>query len=369
MLGPVLLLLGTLACSQGNEPAGGQDAKSAAPAGSGKRMVLVDFNGPKPPVNQAGTGYPTYYHDPNNKIGGIFTTGLNTSDAIAGRSLQINLNEGTLYAQFNPFDPRGNRAFARDYCANPAGWQFNTYNRLRFWIKRPTTASPMSTGGQPNMAVGTYVKRIADADARSDETGGNHYYHLLNIPATATWVQVILNMHPDHVRGASGFVEHGVVARPTGEPQYNYFDALTRFYIEDGAKHERYPAVYLFDEFGFYQEPREENDAQVFSLTGTYVPSEKRVIVTWKRNKNENTVKHEVRYAFTDIHESGWAKAKPAPQGVVAPAGQQGYNGIYYDTKALPLGNQEKVYIAIKPQNAKTFSQIVIPLTLDKKAD
>ena len=38
-----------------------------------------------------------------------------------------------------------------------------------------------------------------------------------------------------------------------------------------------------------------------------------RLIPKWSRNKNGNTARHEVRYAFSDSRESGWEKATPAP--------------------------------------------------------
>jgi hypothetical protein len=37
---------------------------------------------------------------------------------------------------------------------------------------------------------------------------------------------------------------------------------------------------------------------------------------------------------------------------------------MVYDTTELPLSGQSVVYIAIKPQNATLFSQVVVPLTL-----
>ena len=72
-------------------------------------------------------------------------------------------------------------------------------NRMRFWIKLPTSATQHRTDGRANLNVGTYVKRVQDPDSRSDETGGDHYYHMINVPALGRWTQVILNMHPDHV--------------------------------------------------------------------------------------------------------------------------------------------------------------------------
>ena len=171
-------------------------------------------------------------------------------------------------------------------------WPFNTINRLRFWIQRPTTAYGVDPGGNfYNFQVGTYVKEVTHsaADAydwsHSDEFGGNHYYHLIGLPnfGPGTWTQVILNMHPDHRRGDDGGLEHGVVQYPTAtdgenggdDPPntYNYFDTLTRLYLDE----ESAPATgtYRLDEFEFYRETAVENDYQVYSITSTYVPHDK----------------------------------------------------------------------------------------------
>src|SRR5262249_50392304 len=144
------------------------------------------------------------------------------SNAVTGNSLQFNVVSGGLYAQFNPYNyagnpafPQADRAFARDYSQDPSHWQFNTYNRLSFWIRRPTSASSMAPPGQYNEEIGTYVKQITNADPGSDETGGNHYYHLINLPNNGQWTLVILNMHPDHYRGQPGSEDPGVVTYPT----------------------------------------------------------------------------------------------------------------------------------------------------------
>src|SRR6267142_4459968 len=121
-------------------------------------------------------------------------------------------------------------------------------------------------------------------------------------------------------------------------------------------------ADYLIDNITFYKSAFQENDAQVFSLTGSYRASDNRLIVTWNRAKNDNTIKQEVRYSFTDIHQSGWAAATAAPNGVITPPGWQGYNGMTYDISSLPLSGHSVVYIAIKPQNSNLFTEIAIPL-------
>jgi hypothetical protein len=324
-------------------------------------MVLQSFDGTTVPRNGSGDGYPNNYV--SSTEGGPATYSIDSSTAVSGNSLKMSVTSGALYAQFNPYTGSG-RIFARDYSANPAGWQFNTYNRLSFWIKRPTSATALRTDGQTNMNVGTYVKRVSNPDSGSDEAGGGHFYHNLNLPNTGTWTLVTLNMHPDHERGASGGTEHPIQTHPTGEAQYNYFDALTRFYIQDNSNPSAHPANYWLDEVGFAQVPHAEADDQVRNIAATYVAGSNRVILTWFRNKNENEVKHEVRYAFSDIHQLGWGNATAAPNGVVTPPGWQGYNGMVYDTTALPLAGRSVVYLAIKPQNSSLFTQVVLPLNL-----
>jgi hypothetical protein len=115
----------------------------------------------------------------------------------------------------------------------------------------------------------------------------------------------------------------------------------------------------------FYQEARPEEDERVYGIAATHVPGQNLLIVTWSRRIGEDAVAHEVRYAFSDIHAAGWDSATPAPRGIVAPLGQGGANGMVYDARDLPLSGQRFVYIGIKPQNSKLFSQIAIPLTLN----
>ncbi len=340
---------------------GGQPPAATRPEAAAA-MTLLDFDGPQPPANKAGDGYPSQY-----RPSGAARLSIDGGDAVRGRSLRFEVTEGLFYAQFNPFGP-GGKGFAREYVARPGQWRFNIYNRLSFWIKCPPNAAPLRRTGQENIQFGTYVKRVRDADRRSDETGGNHGYHHLNLAPTGTWTRVVLNMHPHHYRGASGSQDHGNQLHPTGEGQYNYFDTLTRFYITSPWHKAAEPVVYRLDEFEFSRAAEEENDEQVYSIAATHVPAgggpggRERLILTWSRNKNDNKLAHEVRYAFEDIHVIGWDKAAAAPGGVVKPLGVQGYNGMLYETAELPLAGRAEIYLAIKPDNAALFSQIKLPI-------
>lgn len=337
------------------------------PVSAASSMVLQSFDGPTVPVNLAGDPYPSW-SDGRGGEGGVFAGTINAVDAASGSSFEAHLvatpgTGNTFYAQFNPYDV-ATRGFARDYSADPAGWQFNTYTRMSFWIKPPVDpARGLQTDGTSNANVGTYVKTVANSDPYSDESGGGHFYHNLNLPRVGTWVHVVLNMHPDHERGASGGTEQPNLPHPTGEPAYDYYDAFTRFYIQDNDGPPSLPADYLLDEFVFYQEPNDENDDQIRNISATYVPADNRVIVTWFRDKDENDVDHEVRYAFADIHQGGWSGATPASDGIRTPPGWQGYNGMFYDSTALPLAGHDTLFLAIKPNNSSRFTQVIVPLT------
>jgi hypothetical protein len=344
---PVVLLIATWLPCPGN-------------AAERLSMPLLTFDGPELPRNKAGATYPSQY-EPD----GTAKISLDPTDAVSGKSIRFDVTKGCFYAQFNAHNADGTRGFAREYVAQPDKWRFNTFNRMSFWIKCPVNAVPLRTDGRANTDVGTYVKRIKDADGHSDEAGGNHWYHGMNLANTGTWTKVVLNMHPHHYRGASGQTEHHNQPHPTGGQEYNYFDTLTRFYIAaESYTPPTYPLVYHLDQFEFYQESHTENDEQVYTIAATVVPADNRLILTWSRDKDQNNTKHEVRYAFSSIHEIGWDRAMPAPDGIVSPPGWQGYNHMLYVTTKLPLVGKRTVFLAIKPEGAKLFSQIELPLTV-----
>jgi len=320
-------------------------------------MMLLDFDGATLPVNQAGDGYPKPIYDPG-RSGGKFVASIEPVDAVKGHSLRLRLTAGMLKAHFAPAKRDGSTGFARDYAVDPAHWRFNTYNRMRFWIKLPAS-SPVRPGDGANMFMQNFVKRVRDADEHS--LADAFFIHRFNVPVTGQWTQVIINMHPcaaQNERSNPGNLPH-----PTDEPDYNYFDALTAFTILAIPAPAKYPADYLLDEIEFYREPGTENDDQVYSITAAHVPSQGRIVATWNHRPDE-AVAHEVRYAFEDIHRLGWKRAPAAPGGTVRPGQQANKDGMIYDTQALPLAGHSVLYLAIKPQNSDVFSQVAIPLDL-----
>src|SRR5262249_15577246 len=115
------------------------------------------------------------------------------------------------------------------------------------------------------------------------------------------------------------------------------------------------------DDLQFYSEPVPENDLQVYSLRANYNPSNNELYIGWNHDFNDGVI-DEVRYAFSDIHQLGWAAATPAPGGTITPPDSGAYNAMWYDTTRLPLSGHSVVYIAIKPQDSDLFTQIAVPI-------
>lgn len=287
-----------------------------------------------------------------------------TSDGVdAGIDSATNIQN--IFAQYYPYDGESYQyRYIREQEAfkGNTGYQRDRYNRMRFWVKVPSVHTP-STIGQTNFHVGTYY-RATSGDRGSAESGGNHFYHYYNLPyMEGSWHQVIVDTHPSHIRGDKGANETGNKEYPTGEAGYNYFDLMTRFYFQVKSAPSSYPAEYYFDNVEFYHDPNPENIDQIYSIHGSYSSANNKVLVGWLRDKDENSVNHEVRYAFNDIHSIGWDNAQAAPSGTVSPPGWQGYNGMQYQTSNITMADNEFIYIAIKPQNSNLFRQIIIPLS------
>lgn len=291
---------------------------------------------------------------------------------------------GTAYLSLYPYTETTNLwSFAKEYLTAGA-WQNDTYNRLRFWVKVPsgfTIFYNAANPGQSTMDFGTYISssyasRQGSGGAESG-FGGDHYYHRFRLIPTDQWQEVIVDMHPHHQRGGVGSMEWGNMPYPTGEAGINYFDSLTRFYMDFSntdpstgklIQFSSYPVTFYFDNFEFYKDTNPENDAQVFAISGTYDLSTNELEVSWAHPKNDGVTPHEVRYAFQDIYSFAgvtpldkWNQATPAPGGTVVPY-DAAYNMMEYRTTAIPAEGQSTIYVGIKPEGAATFRQIAIPV-------
>jgi len=256
--------------------------------------------------------------------------------------------------------------FANNPTMNPSGgtpaWINNRINRLRFWIKfdNPSFA-PRSNPASHNFEFGTFIRCPTCTGQESDN---NHWYHFVSLGYMGgVWQQVIIDTHPDHQRGMNGDIEWPDQLHIYG-PNYTYFDLMTRFYFD--LPYGALPTgshVYI-DGVELYEETNNENIDQVRSLTAAYVPATNQLRVSWRGRKDQQeTLKHDVRYSFSDIFVSGWAAAIPAPNGTVGPTCCGGDNGLEYSTTTINVSGHTNLYVAIKPQNSSLFRQIVVPLS------
>jgi len=302
----------------------------------------------------------------NQRPGRAYVTSDQAHDGTNSLAGEVDNNMNT-FVQYYPYDEdKFEWRYMHEQIAHQTGednWQFDTYNRLKFWVKLdPKQATTHEK--QTNFHFGTYI-RSTSGPRKDLEDHNRHYYHYYNLEATGEWHQVIVDFHPSHIRSADGGLDQGVLEYPTGESGMNYFDLMTRFYIQIRAELSSYPATNYFDGFELYYDPNPENIDQVYSLSGVYVPNTEQIIVAWKRRKDQNNLAHEVRYSYNSIHVTGWENAKTLSNSTVMPQGISGYNGMKFKTTTDLLedfNNPASVFIGIKPTNSSSFREIEIPL-------
>jgi hypothetical protein len=281
-------------------------------------------------------------------------------DAQTGtRSLRVRFGSDSSRFHFHPvggIPPIWNSV--HDYLLTPSKWQANTYNRMRFWIKMPV-AIPRGEPGHSNLQFSFYIRK-SNGNVLSPTDGGGLWHHQFNIPSTGEWHQVILDTHPGQKSGENGDVESGNLLHPTGEPDYNYFDLATGFFVSiTGGTN--LPAAVLFDGFEIFHDLDNESAEEVYSLHGVFVPATNEIIVGWNRNKDAPGP-HEVRYAYQSIHDLGWDGAFQAPNGLITPPATGGFNTMDWSTRAIDLAGKQTVFIAIKPVGSQSFREISLPV-------
>lgn len=354
-----------------------------SPMTRGQSLLLDDFEYSQKPIVQPNESNPNLRelwheglgsdtHDSGQWAG---SDGITDEASVDGdRSFFINTTQGNAYFMFYPHDGaiwHNMREYRKENIVNNVvqwngtrpDWRMDYYNRMRFWVKVPEGIHAYGDG-QANLQVGMYLRK-RNGDPTDAEDGGGHWYHLYNIPHTGEWHQVIIDTHPNHQRGGNGATEWGDREYVTGESGYNYFDALTWFYVDFQNTMSRYPGKFYFDGFELFREDGPSvNIDQIYSLDAVYVPGTNTVRVGWSRDKGMpgDVTNHEVRYSFEDIYQSGWNSAIRAPNGTVAP---NGYQGMTYSTNNIDVSGETTLYIAIKPENSSKFRQISIPLKGD----
>ena len=346
-----------------------------------KGVVVGDFSEASIPVINPGGSAPRYQHLWNNYTDKGATLGEETysfvddaTNPFSGRSFRSIVLEERIYPEIYPYESPTGWKFIKDVIKSGT-WEKNTFNRLRLWFRLPPgfgAANP----GQHNIHFGTYVHGLTGTFLDAEAGGGNHYYHYSNAPVTGGIIQWVIDWHPNHRRGANSNIEWSAdggndLEYPTGEAGHNYFDAMTRFYNElkpIGFVFPSYPAQMDWLGVEVYKEDRPESIQDIYGLMSEYdIDGASNLLqVVWQRSKSDDVTIHEVRYSFTDIWLSGWDAATVAPSGSVSPPDGGAYNSMEYATTSIPMGANDKIYIAIKRQGDGNhlMRQIIVPLTM-----
>ncbi len=247
-------------------------------------------------------------------------------------------------------------------------WDYNTYNRMSFYIKTPPDLN-VPTDGTANLSIGTYYASIVDGPPTSSDAevgGGNHGYHRGVIAAGCT-TKAIVDFNPTHIRQAPGGEEQEYQEYPIAadKPKYNYWDCTTRFYFatanaDNGSK-------WWFDEFQFYRENRPEESHEVYTLTLSHNPSGNVVSFSFNGRKDRTVgQQYEVVYSFESIHGIGFDNANE--WGLVVGANSTDYNAIFTQRSDIDLTGQDRIYVAVRKLGDVLFKQIDIELNLDAGA-
>jgi hypothetical protein len=233
-------------------------------------------------------------------------------------------------------------------------------NRLSFWMRVSGTTVIKNRGsGRMTASVGTYTK-VPDA-ARANQ--GDHFYHFLYPNWYPNqWMLVTINRVPQHMVSQSGGINWPEnPTRWTGRPNRNgvdwdYFDGLTRFYIE-----EEYPDFsawggreYEFADFQFATITGEP-DTLVASVTATYTGSGYEL--SWQGPKNK-TQQYTVYTAPVSMHARGLGAGTKSTT-TVATTGDD-YGGVLWASPAMAQP-REGMYFAILPSGQANFTEIYLP--------
>lgn len=226
-----------------------------------------------------------------------------------------------------------------------------TYNRLRFKMKCSKTVT-RDPNEWATIHFGTYSKsRYTDPDSQ-----GSHYYHFFNPNFYAgRWITFEVNRVPQHSLAGGFDGNNNLPENPTSSAGVNYFDGLTRFYIDSvGNGTSSWPwngATCELDDFVFSKESGEP-DTLVAGLTWQYTGS--RYEVTWNGPRRVPTT-YEVRYSTQSMKANGF---NSGTDGGTARNSATDYPGVFWASP--PMAEASTMYVAIRPQGQSAFSEVMI---------
>jgi hypothetical protein len=280
-----------------------------------------------------------------------------TAARFGSKGLLYTMTSGFPYMHFYANDG-SNWSFAHEMLSD-GSWTQSAFNRLSFWVKHPSNMAE-APDNDKQVEFGTYVrKKLGDTTTQND--GGTHYYHYLNL-RPGVWTKVIIDNHPQHFVGGPTS-DPGVVTSPTTDGSgWNYFDALTRFYWNPYATAPSgYPADMYFDDFQFYNETLSEDVANIATVEASYKSSDTTLRVGFCRNSADDAASYTAKWSLSDITDN-------TQFGAATTLGTSGADGLGdYVNKHISgtadLSGQSVVYVAVQKSGRSDFRRIALELT------
>ena len=301
-------------------------------------------------------------------------------------SVQVSLTTGSVLPRlvFSPLSTAG-FAYIRDALSEVGGeaWRMSYYNRMSFSVFVPRSLGYRASGKDRNMVV-ILRTRSPTADSSTVGAGGLTFLHRYRVPYTGGWHKVIVDPHPDVITERSlpaGRGDFGSVTNPLQESGLVghdcYFDYVTQLQVgfettgtsdRAGAAQQDTAVEWQIEDLLLYRQEHIENEEAVYGLSGSAwkhpTTGGVSLKMTWSRNKDDAATAHEVRYAYTSVHTTGYAAASYI--GLVRPVDTlfaMSASDMASQLPPAPLG-ATSIFVAVRPQGSTTFKEIELPLQM-----
>ena len=331
--------------------------------GSLDNIVLGDFEGQNAVVGDT-TGFFGVIGAPTASLRIV-----SGQAAVGDRSLAVTSGVGERPSLVFKPEANGTPLFLKDVLVQPASWPGNGYfNRLEFFVFVDSTTSP--SAGR-NLVVTTST-RDPDSGLPLGGAGGGgaKFRHKFQVPHSGGWQKVVLDVHADEALGRSpppGKQDYGVITNPLGtltSKGHSYYDVVDQMEIHFEGASTVEAATWKIDGVRLYREDYLENEENVHSMTGSVVLNPSGVLgpelfASWTRNKDDLSA-HEVRYAYANIHETGFNSANVLPE--VPSTADPTMQVAMTSGLQSPPPAATHLYLAVRPKGAVAFKQIKIPI-------
>jgi len=199
-------------------------------------------------------------------------------------------------------------------------------DRMSFYMKTRGMDGLKDDGGKSsirnNFHIGTYLCWYGNKNPNGtgdgcpyEGPGNQHYYHYLAINP-GTWIHVLLDQHPQHLRGKKGSLNNNP---PFRSYRKNYFEQLSQFYFDIKQTQKKQTSLSI-DELVFFSTKdmveANQNEESITSLWVGYWGDNSVWEIGFQdgsyasHNDNTNST-YEVRWSTLPINNNNFEEAKP----------------------------------------------------------